>query len=118
MPPEQVQSLLGRPASLLVARGASRKPGTTPFRKSAASWKMEFHDEARLEQMVLTLIEVLGGVEHLVEVKNSVNPEFFEIDLSMWIKNSEEQEGGVFEPATIHMLSQLGARLSFGFYDR
>ena len=45
-------------------------------------------------------------------------PEFFEIDLSLWIKDSDEQEGGFIDPKTIAMLSRLGVTLSFGFYTR
>jgi hypothetical protein len=116
--PETVQSLMGRHASLLVTRGESRKPSTTPFQRSAASWSIEFPDSARLDQMIVTLIESLGGLGNLINVRNAVSPEFFEIDVSMWIKDSKEQEGGLIEPSTIKMLSLLGTSLSFGFYSR
>jgi hypothetical protein len=116
--PKEVQARVGKPASLLVARGEARRQGTTPFQKSAASWKMEFADSARLDEMIPALIESLGGVENLLSAKNTFSPEFFEFDISMWIKDSEEQEGGLIDAKTIAMLSQLGAGLSFGFYAR
>jgi hypothetical protein len=68
--------------------------------------------------MISTLVARLGGAQHLLAVKDRVSPKSFDIDVSMWIKDSTEQEGGFIEPETINTLSQLGAGLSFGFYAR
>jgi hypothetical protein len=117
--PDDIQLLVGlAPAPMLVSRGDSSKPGRTPFRRSVASWSIEFEDSARLGEMIPALIEYIGGEDHLLTIRDKVAPEFFEIDISMWIKNSAEQEGGSIGAETIAMLARLGASLSFGFYDR
>lgn len=116
--PEEVESLIGSPASLLVARGSSRRPGQTPFTKSAACWSINFEDSARLDEMIPALLQSVGGAEHLASVKRVVAPEFFQIDIAMWILDSEEQEGGHFTRETLDILADLGATLSCGFYRR
>lgn len=117
--PDDIQRLVGSiPASMLVSQGNSRKPGGTPFRRSVASWSIEFEDSATLDEMIPALIEYIGGEDHLLTVRDKVAPEFFGIDISMWIKNSVEQEGGSIGAETIAVLARLGSSLSFGFYDR
>ena len=116
--PAEVQSLVGTPASMLVSRGQARKPGTTPFQRSVASWKIDFPESTRLDEMIPALIERLGGAKNLLAAKNVVSPEFLEIDITMRIVDSEEQEGGFIDTETLAMLVNLGATLSFGFYSR
>ena len=116
--PAEIEKLVGKPASLLVRRGESRIPGGSPFSRSAASWKIEFSDETRLDEMIPALIDYVGGIESLVEAKRQIASEFIEFDIAMWIKDSEEQEGGSIEATTLESLVQLGATLSFGFYRR
>ncbi len=118
MTPQEVESIVGRPASLSVARGESRKVGTKPFHKSAVSWKLDFPDSARLDEMIPTLIESLGGLENLMNARAVIQPELVEVDVTMWIIDSTEQEGGFFDPETIAVLGRLGASLSLGFYAR
>ena len=118
MSPSTVQDLVGFPASALVAAGYSRKPGTQPMRRSIAQWEVEFEDTARLYDMIPTLINGIGGADHLATVKHAVAPEFFEVDIAMWIKDSEAQEGGLIELTSLEMLTKMGATLSFGFYSR
>ncbi len=118
MTPIEVQNLIGTPASLLVKRGEARVPGGTPFKSSAASWKLEFPDSTRIGQMIPALLSHVGGATHLAAVKAQVLPEFFEVDISMWVLDSEEQEGGAIDISTIASLAHLGASLSFGIYPR
>ena len=118
MTPQEVETIVGRPASLPVARGESRKAGNRPFQKSAVGWELPFPDSARLYEMIPTLIASLGGVENLATTKAVINPELVEVDVSMWVKDSDEQEGGFFDPETIAALSRLGASLSLGIYTR
>lgn len=84
--------------------------------RSFAKWQMEFSNSTRIVEMIPALIESIGGVDHLVAIRNKVMPEFFEIGLALWIKDSDEQEGGCIDHRTIEMLSHLGVTLSFGFY--
>jgi Domain of unknown function (DUF4279) len=118
MPPGEVEELVGFAATELGAAGNPRKLGTNPLQRSFASWRVEFEDSARLDEMIPTLINGVGGADHLVVVKGHVAPEFFEVDIAMWIKDSKEQEGGVIDTPSIEMLAKIGATLSFGFYAR
>jgi hypothetical protein len=68
--------------------------------------------------MIPSLLAALGGAEKLCSVQQQVKADFLEADLAMWVKDSEEQEGGFIDPKTIAMLAGLGATLSFGFYSR
>ena len=116
MPPTEVEALVGYAASRLGVAGTSQKRGAAPLQHSFAQWKIEFEDKARLDEMIPALINGIGGVEHLAELKRSVAPEFLEVDISMWIKDSKEQEGGFIDAPAIKMLAKIGATLSFGFY--
>jgi hypothetical protein len=118
MLPTEAEALVGFPASGLGVAGAARKPGTQPLRRSFAKWAVRFEDSARLDEMIPSLIDGIGGADHLATVKQVVGPEFFEVDIAMWIKDSEEQEGGSIKLASPEMLTKLGANLSFGFYAR
>jgi hypothetical protein len=117
MPPADVEALMGVAATHLGAVGARPKSGT-PFQRSFAQWAHEFGEQARLVEMIPTLLESVGGVGRLASVKQAVAPEFLEIDLSLWIKDSPEQEGGFIDASTIAQVAALGATLSFGFYTR
>ena len=118
MPPSKVEELIGFPASTLVTAGFPSKPGTQPLRRSVAAWEVEFEDTARLDEMLPTLINGIGGAEHLNTVKKTVNPEFIDVDIAMWIKDSEAQEGGFIDLSALEMLTKIGGTLSFGFYSR
>jgi len=104
--PTEVESLVGT-----AARGR-------PLQRSFAQWQLAFADSTRLDEMLPALIESIGGVDRLISVRDQVAPEFFEIDLSLWIKDSDEQDGGFLDQETIAMLARLGVTLSLGFYAR
>lgn len=116
--PQEVESIVGRQATLSVAKGESRNAKTRPFKKSAVGWALEFPESTRLDEMVPALIESLGGVENLARAKALIAPELVEVDISMGIIDSDEQEGGLIDPGTIAALGRLGASLSLGFYAR
>ena len=71
-----------------------------------------------MDEMIPALFARVGGVENLLRVRQQVVPEFLEVDLAMWIKDSEEQEGGFIDLPTVENLAKVGATLSFGFYSR
>ncbi len=118
MDPTEVERLVGISATELGIAGTPRKTGTRPLQKSFASWQTEFEDLTRLDEMIPSIISHVGGSDHLAAVKNAVSPEFVEINIAMWIKDSEEQEGGFIDSVSIRMLAEIGASLSFGFYAR
>jgi hypothetical protein len=118
MPPSEVEALIGVAASTLCVAGVALKPGTRPLRRSIAKWSVEFENTARLNDMLPLLINRIRGADHVATVRQAVMPEFLEIDIAMWIKDSEEQEGGLIDLSTLEMLTKMGATLSFGFYVR
>lgn len=98
--------------------GKSRKLGAKPLARSFVRWEIAFSDSARLDEMIPTLISRVGGVERIAAVREQVDPEFVEVDLALWVKNSEEQEGGFIERETLASLVKMGATLSIGIYSR
>jgi hypothetical protein len=65
--------------------------------------------------MVQTALDRLGGVQHLCVVHDQVRPEFVEIDITLPVKHSEEQEGGSLSNAVLAQIVKLHASLSFSF---
>lgn len=118
MPSTEVESLVGVAATELGTAGSPLKPGTSPLERSFAQWEMPFPDSTRLDEMLPALISQLGGAEHLVIVRGKVVPEFLEVDLALWVKDSDEQEGGSIQTSSIAMLAQIGATLGIGIYSR
>jgi len=114
--PEQVESIVGLPVSEAGTKGERAKPGVkTLLKRSFVRFAIEFPDTCRIDEMIPALLAKLGGVSHLCEVRDRVLPEFFEIDLTLPVKNSEDQEGGFLPPSTLADLSRLRASLSFQF---
>jgi hypothetical protein len=118
LPATEVEAFVGVKASSLANKGEVLKPGTRPLNQSVATWSIDFPDATRLDEMIPILIGSVGGVEQLARAKGKVSPEFFELDLALFIKDSEEQEGGFLDHSTMAMVSSLGLTLSLGFYAR
>ena len=118
LPATQVEALVGVSASSLANKGEPLKPGVRPVVRSVIRWSVEFPDTARLDEMIPCVIRRAGGVKRLSEAKAKVRPEFLELDLSLFIRDSDEQEGGFFDPSSLAMVAELGATLSLGFYSR
>lgn len=68
--------------------------------------------------MLPALIRELGGADHLATIRRTVRPESLEADLALWVKDSDEQEGGFVDASTIAALSRMGATLGIGVYSR
>ena len=85
------------------------------MKRSFVRFVVEFPNGCRLDGMVPTLLHQLGGTAHLCKVRSQVAPEFFEIDIVLPIKGSEEKEGGFIPPAVLEDLSNMRATLSFQF---
>jgi len=114
--PQEVEAIVGVSASKLGSRGEPVKPNVkTLLRRSFTKFSMQFPNDCRLDEMVPALLTHLGGVDHLCEVREQVQPDFFEIDIVLPIKGSEEQEGGFLSPTTIADLCILRVSLSFQF---
>ncbi|MGZ8886202.1 MAG: hypothetical protein ACXW1O_06500 [Halobacteriota archaeon] len=117
--PEDVEKLVGVKASGLGLRGNPIKPGVkTLWKRSTAKFAVEFPPSFLLCEMIPALLTHTGGVEHLCTVRDQVSPEYFEIDIVLPVKNSEEQEGGFISPSTLADLYRLQVSLSFQFLER
>jgi hypothetical protein len=115
--PSKVESLVGPQASLILEKGKPVRPGIkTLATRSVVSFQIEVESDFRLAEMIPKLVDYLGGVDHLLRVRNTVQPEFLEISFLLPVKYSKAQEGGALEAETIADLARLGASVSFGFF--
>lgn len=114
--PGMVERLMGAEAKLLGRAGSPVKPGIKGvLRRSFAEFSMDFEMSSRLDQMIPSLLDHLGGVENIVAVRDQISPEFFEINFVLPIKYSDEQEGGFISMETIADVFSLKCSLSFEF---
>lgn len=114
--PCQIEELLGVKASETGLRGAQVKPGVKAvLRRSFARFAVTIDPHSRLDQVVPTLLQHVGGVERVKEARDAVAPEFFELDITWPVKSSDEQEGGFLPASVISDLSHLQCALTFGF---
>lgn len=114
--PNQVESMIGVSATESGVRGEPVRPGVKSLlKRSFIRFSVEFPDGCRLDEMIPTLLNHLGGVNHIREVRDQIKPEFLEIDMVLPVKSSDEQEGGFLPPKTLFELSLLGASVSFQF---
>ena len=89
------------------------RPNT--WQRSAVEFEVEFPDAFPIVEMVPALLAYTGGVEHLCGVRDQVLPEFFEINLVLPIKFSEEQEDGYLSVDTLADVSRLRTTIGFSF---
>lgn len=116
--PDEVQSIVGIQATSFGTKGEPVRPGVkTLLRRSAVLYEIEFPNDCRWDEMIPALISHLGGVEHLRNAREKVNPEFFEFDITLPIKGSMEQENGYFPEQTIADLYTLKASLGIQVID-
>ena len=113
---EEVDCIVGVAADLSGVRGEPVNQGAaTLLKRSFARYAVDFIDGCRLDEMIPKLLDYLGGANHLSEAKEKISPEFFEINLVLPVKGSEEQEGGFLSPSILAVIAQLGVTLSFEF---
>ncbi|ASR42749.1 hypothetical protein BEN78_04460 [Xanthomonas citri pv. mangiferaeindicae] len=92
------------------------RPGVkATLKRSFARFSLALDPNVRLDQVIPLLLDELGGLDRLIGVRDSVAPEFLEIDILWPVKNSEEQEGGFFPSSVISNLAGLRCSLSFSF---
>lgn len=111
MTPEEVECMVGVTAESSGIRGNFVKQGVSTLLKcSFIRYEVKFTDGCRLGEMIPKLLAYLGGANHIREAKEKICPEFFEINLVLPVKYSDEQEGGFLPPSTLAELAQLGAQ--------
>lgn len=114
--PDTVERLMNVKASSLGRAGLPVKPGVKGvLKRSFAEFSINFDKECRLDEMIPLLLSRLGGIERIVKVREHVSPEFFEINFTLPIKYSDEQEGGFIPSKVLADLVALECSLSFEF---
>lgn len=114
--PAQVEEMIGFKASEIGTRGAPVKPGVkTILKRSFARFSIDVEENCRLDEMIPKLFLYLGGVEKIESVRERISPEFFELDITLPVKYSDDQEGGFIPASVISDLFHLRCNLSFGF---
>ena len=116
MTPEHVESLVGIEAQLRGLRGTPMRPNRpNVWQRSVVQFEIEFADGFPIVEMIPALLEHTKGVEHLCAVREQVLPEFFEVNLVLPIKFSEEQEDGFLTVETLGDLHRLRTTLGLSF---
>jgi hypothetical protein len=77
---------------------------------------MDFVSDCELNDMLPALLARLGGLSHLLQVRNVVQPEFLEIHFELPVRESDEVQDGYLSEAVVADVFQLKASLSFGFF--
>jgi hypothetical protein len=113
---EVIEELIGVQASEKGIRGGFVKPGVKALlKRSFVRFSVILDSGSRLDQVIPSLLDEMGGLSKLIRVRDSIRPEFFEIDILWPIKNSKEQDGGFFSSSTISDVANLKCSLSFSF---
>ena len=77
--------------------------------------KIELPSNCRLDDMVPKLIEFLGGIDNICQARDQIQPEFLEIDITLPIKGSDEQDDGYFSLEVLRDINTLRATLGLSF---
>lgn len=114
---QDVAMLIDAVTSRLGNRGEPVRPGVkTVLTRSYVQYSMSFLNGYELCDVLPTFFTYLGGVEHLCQVQQKVQPEFSEFHFDLPVKESEESQEGYFSTEDIANISQLKASISLGFF--
>ena len=114
--PETIQSLVGVQAKLLGLQGSPMRPGRpNVWQRSVAKFEVEFTENFPISEMLPSLFEHIGGIEHLCSIREKTSPDFFEIDMVLPVKSSNEQVDGFITTETLADLYRLQSTLGFSF---
>ncbi len=111
--PDEVELLIGHPASLTLERGQPVRPGMRSLAvRSAVSYQIDATPTETLTDMTVKLLNALGGIEHLKQVKDSVKPEFVEIDFVLPNTASKVKIGEELDAKAVALIASLGASVA------
>ena len=114
--PDIIEQLMGAKANSIGRIGSPIKAGVkTLLKRSFVEFSVSFSKDSRLDEMIPILLSHLGGVNNITMVREYVLPEFFEINFTLPIKSSDEQESGFIPAEVIMNVFKLGCSLSFDF---
>ena len=116
-PAQDVADLVGRVPKRVGNRGEPVKQGVkTLLTRSYAAFSMSFANDHALCNMLPALLENLGGVEHLCQVRDEVKAEFVDVHFYLPAMTSGESQDGYLSGAAVSDIVQLKATPSFGFF--
>ena len=92
-----------------------RSGSNQTLRRSFIIYEQAFLPDRLWDNLILDFLESLGGVEHLRSAIKKIGPEFVQIDLTLPIRNSAEQEDRFISSRVLRVVGDLGADLAFGF---
>ncbi len=87
------------------------RPGSSNvWKRSFAIYEIADVDD--WNSALMSLVEGLGGVDHLSAAILQIRPEFVEVDVSVPARESDEQEDRYLDADAVRLVARLGA--SFG----
>jgi hypothetical protein len=114
--PSELELLVGKKSSSSGKMGEKRKPGISAvFPRSFVKFSVELSEDCRLDEMVHMLLSSIGGLAHICQIRDQVQPEFLEIDIVLPIKGSAEQDDGFISMEALTDVCVLKATLGFSF---
>ncbi|GAB7531403.1 hypothetical protein PS3A_38150 [Pseudomonas sp. 3A(2025)] len=78
-------------------------------------YEMCFSVQIDLCEMIPALLLRLGGVEHILRVKQTIKPEFLEFNFNLPVAKVEFIQDGYLSEQTIAEIHKLGASAGFNF---
>lgn len=115
--PEAVETTMGVQAKSRARKGErTRSSSGSVYRLSFVSYEVPLEEGALLHEAIPRLLEHLGGVEKIADVRRSINAEFLDVSILWPARSSEAQEGGLILHASLRDLVVLDCDLSMGFF--
>jgi hypothetical protein len=107
---------LGRQPSSSGLKGETVRRGILQtLKRSYITYDQSFGSEALWDHVILELIDSLGGVASVRAAVAQLRPEFVQIDISVPVRHSEEQEDRYVSCEVLRVLAEIGADLTFSF---
>lgn len=114
--PSDVELIVGRASSSTGTKGKKTKPQvTTILPRSFVQFEIELPNNCCIDDMVPQLIVFLGGIDNICRARDQIQPEFLEIDITLPIKGSDEQDDGYFSLEVLRDINTLRATLGLSF---
>ena len=113
---DAVGKIIGRLPTSAGLKGQPVKLGLSQtLKRSYVGYARTFGSDDLWDNVILDLIESLGGAVHLSAAVKELKPEFVQIDITSPVRNSEEQEDRYISSEVLRVVADLGADLGFGF---
>lgn len=115
--PGAVEAMVGVPADSKANKGeGTRSSSGSVYSRSFVRYEVPLEEGTLLHDVIPRLLEHLGGVEKIADVRRSINAEFLDVSILWPARFSEAQEGGSILHASLCDLVALDCDLSMGFF--